>query len=239
MGKAIPMKLGSRLFESKQEVSIHFKNMLHSYKVGDILNEEDKTQMFDLLLRHPNFYWKMSKGIKDFKIGLSYEWKKPAFEIIQEDGHTNDFSYIKCIKGKNPTRNQMFNEACREAVTVDILTFKKEFFKENDFPRCPICTGDLNFGWGNSEVDHVAPMVFRNIIRKFVYIYEIDINKIDVPLGVPGATRLKFSDRSFAEKFRVFHKEHATLRMVSPMGNSISMRLDRKDGVYDIPTEEL
>ncbi len=237
MGKAIPMKLGNKLFKTKQEVSYHFKNMLHSYKVGDILNEEDRTQMFDLLLRHPNFYWKMSKGIKDFKVGLSYEWKKPAFEIIQDDGCINDFSYIKCIKGKDPTRNHMFNEACREAVSVDIIIFKKEFFKNHPNEDCPVTNMDI--GWGNCQVDHVAPMVFRNIIRKFVYTYDIDINEIDVPLGVPGATRLKFSDRSFAKKFKVFHKEHATLRMVSPMGNSISMRLDKKDGVYDILTEDL
>lgn len=58
--------IGNKTFKYKKDALGFYKEILNSYDYDEILNEEDKREIFELLKLHPNFEQKKRKRDSGF-----------------------------------------------------------------------------------------------------------------------------------------------------------------------------
>ena len=121
------------------------------------------------------------------------------------DGSRIDFSYRKCVYP--PTDMQDFVSACRQAVAVDLLTYKQEAWQEG--MSCPF-TGET-LSWNTVDVDHMPPYTFARIVHEFIDYLRIDVSVMDFDHGGIGPT---LTDESLVRAWRAFHAERAVYRLI-------------------------
>ena len=132
-----PIILPSIKFKSKSDAKVFFKNMLNRYHDGDEVNSIDDQILFEVIQRHPEATEKIGGGIKRFYREKSNSHPTSCFHLERYDGSTTDFSVPSCISSKKPTVEQAFYEACRTAVTHNLIIKKEEKFKSG-VVRCVV-----------------------------------------------------------------------------------------------------
>lgn len=213
-------------FKTKNHVDDYIRkdilNNVKKYPEDSSLDGKDTKFLLDLLEGHHDPDKKIGAGVKKIKIRQDTDFNKRnrKFFIIRVDGTESNFSYKKCITPDSIVKK--FQAACREAVSEDILYFKKQKLEECS-PMCPISGKLLNRH--NSHVDHARPE-FRNIVEQFIIENKIDIHSVEIEceddMGCHHARR--FKDKNIRNLFRVFHSENATLQLVFDKENLIKKR---------------
>jgi len=99
VGKAKPVTIGAVEFPSEKKAQEYFTAMLARYRDGETLNEEDTQFLRDALPRHPRASEKIRPGIKRFFRDRARHGTS-CFYIEYVDGSTDDFSYKKCVTGR-------------------------------------------------------------------------------------------------------------------------------------------
>ncbi len=211
------MQIGKKEFKYKKDALNYYKKILNSYKFGEILNEKDKEDIIELLSVHPDCEKKLSNGIKEIIVN-KVKYNSKAFYILDNNSELEAFSYIKCING-NKSPLTIFRNTCRDVVQEDINNVKLQYFKENSKNWKVKCqeTGEL-CEWKDLVVDHRQPNTFSMIVERFVEVNKIDLNSIEYIEIIDGI--YKFKDDEITHKFRDYHKEKATLRIVKKSKNS-------------------
>lgn len=84
---------------TKQKLSEIAKTILNKYELKQTLSEEDRTFMFEQILKnHPEFDWYESQGyLFDIKVDSNIHGTR-SFWISDDNGKFVSFSYIKCVK---------------------------------------------------------------------------------------------------------------------------------------------
>ena len=114
----------------------------------------------------------------------------------------------------------MFKQACRTAVSEDIIQFKRDNLKSDSV--CPHLGIPLNSE--NSHVDHVKPITFKHIVAEFLEGYSLSVDDF----RVIGDVQKRFEDIEMANLFRRFHNEITVLELVSEIANQTVCRPDWK-----------
>jgi hypothetical protein len=191
----------------KKDMIVKCKTLLHQF----FLTPEDKQFIMSILLKHPRSADKIGCGMKDFFVG------KGCFWIVRQDNSITDFSYIKCIRGKDNIKED-FSICCRATVSGDVFYMKIKLFNEkniNGYIICPISSEKVEYS--NIHIDHYCPK-FRDIVKSFIENNKIQITsemfmRGDKQFGV------KFRDIELANKFREYHNKIATYRLLSKTAN--------------------
>jgi len=204
-----PIKLPSKIFKSKKDAIEFFKKMLHNYSDGDEINEHHDKYLFEVIQRAPEVKEKIGVGIKRFYREKSNFYPTSCFHLERYDGSTTDFSIPSCISSKEPTVEQGFYNACREAVSDKLISEKYEIFRNGNV-KC-FKTGEV-VSIRESEYRHTTPR-FRDIVRIFILENKIEVTKAMLTKSEDMQYVTKFSNPNMASKFIAFHSSLANLEI--------------------------
>jgi Protein of unknown function (DUF3223) len=90
--------IGSKVFRSKSDALLFFKEMLGRYHNKQDVNEEDSRHLRNNLERHPNAREKIGCGVTRFF--KDWEGPKECFWLERENGTLDHFSYEPGVTGK-------------------------------------------------------------------------------------------------------------------------------------------
>jgi hypothetical protein len=198
----------------------YITNIIEKYNENE---KVDNIELLELLQYHPtkhinieNIDYLIMKIRKPFnKLALFYKYKYNEKE--------DDISYILCIKnlfGKYD-RDKHYEEDVMTAFRNEShVGSKKQFFIHNTIIRDDLFYGiceNCKIETSNISTDHF-PFPYKqlfsnfmkkeNIILSNIEIYENDVNEI------------KIKNEELANKFRIFHDEHASYRLLCKSCNS-------------------
>lgn len=205
------VNLPSKTFKSKSDATAYFKEMLNRYNDGDELNSDDDTILFELLQRHPEADDKIGVGVKRFYRAKSPIHPTSCFHIERYDGTTTDFSYPSCISGNTASLSQQFYEACRFAVSQDLIKQKERLFKDSGGTMICEKTG-ANITINEADYRHTSPR-FREIVRDFIKQYNITISPDLVTHSRDMQYVVRFVDSNIESLFKKYHATKAHLGM--------------------------
>src|SRR5277367_3562126 len=116
-----PVTIGSVSFKSKKDAFEHIRGILHRYKDGEKVGEDQFLR--DLLALHQDAVQKIGVGISHFTVSKDPEWGTTRhFVAVRVDGSSTDFSFDKCLTGKDEEGDVL--GAMRDAVKGQVLAFK-------------------------------------------------------------------------------------------------------------------
>lgn len=236
--------IGDKTFGSKSKALAFYKDILNSYNVGETLNDDDYTNVVDLVYMdfireeiktyEPEYDGEkmnvmlLVKRIREQIHDYGYETGE-HMSSVKVDYHP-EFRSTKCfycMYGKEKqlfsylhtingavSDSQRFSRAGRHLVAERLRAFKKQRF-ENRPVKCAITNEIVE--WEECQIDHKAPLTFSVIVKSFIVSNKIDISKVEYICEI---TKEQFADRELADKFDAYHKEMAVLRVLSTKQNN-------------------
>lgn len=206
---AISYTYNDLFFRSQGKLVAHIRHILNKkYQVGQTVDNDDKAFLLDLLEDHHNPARKKGSGVKDIVIRKDPNHRSNRkFFAVRTDGTESNFSYMQCIQ--KDTLEKRFQAACREAVSEDVIAFKRAVFQKGTV-TCPI--SEKQVAWDTCEVDHQNPD-FATLVDDFILDRNIEIKSVEFLTSddMGSFHSRKFKDESLRELFRVYHNERATM----------------------------
>lgn len=219
-------------FATKTALKAEVQRILHSYPSSppdNILKGNDSTLIIALVGLHPNADEKIGVGI-DYIFVLIIEYGTPGFMIRRVDGSITDFSYLKCLRGKELSHRSQVLEAMRKAIRNQTSEFRRREFSNRQSIFCPLTNVQL-INDPTTHVDHYEPS-FIELAEK----YAQEANGFD---GIPVISdRVRPGPRLTSphlERFQSFHKEIAQLRLIHGSANLMRERKPTKTNSYRCP----
>lgn len=180
----------------------YVKRLLAGLKSGERVSDLDELELREIIKYHPSSKNKIGIGIDHFKVA-GPQWSK-HFVIVRIDGSEVDFSYHRCYG--NGTQDVM--QAARYSINESILAFRENNRLPNGKFRCELTGAETD----EVDVDH-HPLGFIEIFQKWKgsrSIIEEDVLLEDVRGGLGH----QFADQELSRDFKMFHDEHAKLRLL-------------------------
>lgn len=206
--------LGNRSFKTKSAIIDHAKHIKDTRPIGQDLIGDDLDFMYSLLGWHSEFAIKVGVGIQSITIRPNPSFGQREFYLWRIDGSGTDFSYKQCVNPSTPEAN--FRAACRNEISQDIMTFVRSNYPQG--MRCPITGQRLTAS--EFHVDHAPPNTFAHLVYQWLTVNRYDWTAITIAgRGVDNCYRLQFADGYLRTDWRVFHHDHAHLRLVSKDAN--------------------
>ncbi|MGJ5634951.1 DCL family protein [Nostoc sp. CALU 1950] len=210
---AKPSELGGFHFKTQKERDNYIKSVLS--RGIRVLESQEASVVYDLLLLHPEVDSKIGIGIKQIEVRESPQRKNKCFWVIREDGSTVDFSAEKCKYNMSRLIEKRRKSAYREAVGGQTGVYLKQ---RGSSQVCDIC------GLSNElHVDHHKPL-FSKLISDF------EKDRTGIPTEFQEATGTYFSkqfckdDKEYRESWCSYHQQHAVLRLLCREHNLTSKR---------------
>jgi len=209
--------LGGEVFISKNDMAQHVRTILHRWQPGVPLYGPDDLIVRDLLARHPHAEQKIGIGVRAIVVRRDQRGSNRHFHILRIDGSDEDFSYLQCIQPS--TRKADVTSAFRAAIIDDVMSFKAQFFAGYGALAgslcCPISYEPLTPA--GSHVDHRPPKTFKRLLAQYLAEHTLDIAAI--PTYAAPAGEGKILSGELAAHFRLWHRDHAELRVISSYAN--------------------
>jgi hypothetical protein len=223
-----PLKIGERVFKFKKDAISFYKEILDKYDFNDSLNDDDFLALKDLIRYDICMYEEEEGGIEYDEDSVVWEvygvevievfHGKKAFKVIYKRVGVEEYeeewiSYRNIIYRPKYNPFRVFSEACRTTVASDINELKRDYFLANYKNGGVKCqeTG-ITSKWDELVVDHRQPNTFSVIVDRFVELNQIDIKNVEYLADEKGFITIAATD--LADKFRAYHKQKATLRVV-------------------------
>ena len=156
--------------------------------------------------------------IEDVKVAR-VQFNTKCFEVYYSDKSSQFISYLMIINNVKYTSEKLFNIACRNSIHGDIQSVKQSYFDSKSVNGQVKCqeTGVLS-KWSELAVDHRQPNTFSIILDRFKEVNNIDFETIEFTSNENNL--IVFQDSNWTDKFRQYHKEKASLRIVRIECNS-------------------
>jgi hypothetical protein len=215
MARGKPAELGTRTFNTQGEGAAFFKAMLNRYKPGDRVLDEDYLDLAALLERHPGYVVKVGCGVSYFQVVMT-EHGTQCFSIVRADGTGTDFSYLRCISQRAPSRKQEISQAFRRAVRFDLYKARDAFFAAHiDAENLVVCaaTGE-RISRDQAHMDHRPPMTFEVIVTTFLCSRGLSLDDVLLRTGQDNQVSPELTDDKLGEEFRAYHEKVAWLDFV-------------------------
>jgi hypothetical protein len=211
----VKIQIGELTFASKAEATEHFRQILYSYELGDIVNEADARKLFWLLERHPTFEQKRGVGILSF-IVTQAPYNSRGFKILRTDWTDTDFSYRKCINSP-PTALQAVIRALRIEVQQDILQAKRHYFELNgdELGRVPCKETGALVTIDEADADHAPPFSFDVLAKTFLSARKVTPDETMLTPPADNQFGRQLVNRALAADWREYHHCHADMRIVA------------------------
>lgn len=189
------------ILEMTSKLIEEYKTLIHSIGICDSvknINIDAYNKLCELFKNHPEYPYKI-RDMVDLCIKKNkLNFKAFELNIIREDGSIEDISYRSCIV-KRPLDYNL-KQAMRYSISPQILEFKN---KSNLI--CSFCNSTENL-----EIDHIK--LFKELYDDFIK-QNTNIPTIFDDNTYNGAM-FKKEDVEFEEKWRNYHKDNATLRVL-------------------------
>ena len=246
------IKIGEKEYKFKKDAITHYRTILNSYDFGQSLSNSDFDDLIDLLdYEYFNYLAELEtaeessevemsneaeieEGDKNNEVEISIEDIKVArvqfntkcFEIFYSDKTSQYISYLMIINNRKYTPEKLFYVACRNSIHNDIKIVKQEYFDKKSVKGEVKCqeTGILS-KWTELVVDHRQPNTFSVIVDRFIEVKGIKLDNLEYISN--DQNYIIFKDENWAEQFRMYHKEKASLRIVRIECNSSRTSLAR------------
>jgi len=238
-------KIGQKEYKFKKDAIAHYRTILKSYDFGESLNDTDYDALIDLLdydysnslnennslvginedgkdnqdyIIESNEIEESELVIEDIKVS-KVQFNKRCFEVFYSDKTSCYISYLMIIGNRKYNPESLFNVACRNVIHNDIRSVKQEYFDNHSVKGQVKCqeTGELS-KWEELVVDHRQPNTFSMIVERFKELNNFDLPAIEYTSNEQN--HIIFQDESLIHKFRTYHKEKASLRIVKTSRNS-------------------
>nr|WP_293839858.1 DUF3223 domain-containing protein [uncultured Arsenicibacter sp.] len=237
-----PLKIGKNEFKYKKDALAYYKAILNAYNFGESLSGSDFQAVADLLEYdylnslavdeeteqesedaeeaventsdedEDDFY------IKDIQVAR-VQFNTKCFEVFYADDTSQYISYLMLINNKRYEPEKLFYVACRNSVHADIRAVKQAYFDIHSVKGQVKCqeTGILS-KWTELAVDHRQPNTFSIIVDRFKEVTNPDLAAIEYTSNAQN--QIIFKDENLTERFRIYHKDKAKLRLVRKECNS-------------------
>lgn len=205
MGRAKPIELPSKRFAKRDDAIQFFRAMLHRYRDGEQVNDEDSLLLNELLQRLPDE--KIGVGVQHFYRARNPEQPTSGFHVMRLDGKATDFSFMKCIDGKKSEPYDYYYRACRFAVSHYLTRTKNALFEAGPVP-CSV-SGEL-VTKETSEYRHTTP-TFTELINRFAAERALEI---DWSMFTPDRDmqyNVRFQDPAIEQAFVAFHMANSQM----------------------------
>lgn len=205
-------------FDSKKKCNSYYSDILSKSILNKKVENKYHDDVLNLFKRHPKYNILKSIGINYIYVSKDV-FNYRCFYVSLSNGISDSFSIKKCINSKNENQFVKFRTAAREAVKSQILEFRLLNKKHGAYFVSEISNKKIKPE--ETHIDHVYE--FNNLVIDFINKYNIDIDTIEFDENIPMIIR--FTDTKIEKYFYDYHKQKATLRVVSKHEN-----LSRKRG---------
>ena len=207
--------VGNYRFPTKAKCREAIQELL-SGKFGSTLSGHELSFAKSLVSLHPDAGQKIGCGISRIEVVKNPQFQTcNCFWIHRTDGSSTDFSYLSCLSGKSKTPQQKFADACREAVTDQILQYKADYFNGNVYEICEATGEEIHIN--ECHVDHV--ILFSKLKNDFISKHSIAIHDGLFEESRDNQCTTVFACDKLKTMWAEFHREHAVLRCVSAKFN--------------------
>jgi hypothetical protein len=217
-GKKRGVTLSTRSFPTQRKAVEFFRAMLHRYRPGQHVNNEDARDLSALLTRHPDYTIKVGSGIDHFEV-MTPMPRQQCFRVVRRDGSGTDFSYLQCISPTPHKRN--LHLALREVVQADLWAAKDRFWAEHagEDGRVTCAVTGERISSKEGHMDHRPPMTFEVIVETFLKAR--GLRPGDVQLIGTGDDQVgsDIVDPELREAFRTYHNKIAQIDFVKIVVN--------------------
>jgi hypothetical protein len=183
---------------NKSDKIKHYQQILNKGVCKSLLQEreEDYKELIDLFQNHPEYPYKL-RDLKDICIVRNKRNNKYyEFNLIRDDGTTEDISYRCCINERNINKN--LYDAMRDCIDPQI-----KLFRNNNIMRCEFCDKTEEI-----HIDHI--IMFKDLTNNFLK------NKKNIPTDFDdnnyNGAMFRDIDKDFADEWFKYHLENAQLR---------------------------
>lgn len=225
-----PLNIGRKLFKTKKEALLYYKQILNKYDFGEVLNFEDKNAIIELLEYDESFQTeenfeteeKSIFFIEKVQIGKA-QFKTKCSEIVWDEDLVEFISYSQIINRHQVKPIMYFIKACRNCIQDDLRIVKQKYFDAYSVKGMVKCqeSGEL-LKWEDLVVDHRQPNTFSVIVDRFIENRNIDFVEVEYSII---DNILFFEDSNLNNDFKKYHKEKAILRIVKKELNSSRTQL--------------
>ena len=183
---------------NKSDKIKHYQQILNKGVCKSLLleREEDYKELVELFQNHPEYPHKL-RDLKDICIVRNKRNSKYyEFNLMRDDGTTEDISYRACINERNINKN--LYDAMRDCIDPQIQSFRK-----NNIMRCEFCDTTEEI-----HIDHI--IMFKELTDNFLK------NKNHIPTVFDdnnyNGAMFKDIDKEFSKEWYNYHLENAQLR---------------------------
>lgn len=225
--------LGNKEYKTKKDIEAKCQEIVSRVYENEYLVDNDYDFVYDLFQLHPNCKEKSRDGIAGFIVERDKLYGKGKhFCVVRKDESKIDFSWKKCIAGKQTNKRRLVLDAMRRAIQAQIFEYANDQFRVTSEIICPITYEPVTRD--NCHVDHVYPNTFSYLSQKWIDDNNLTYEIIELKNSEDGYGYV-FSDAELLKRWQVFHFENAELRILSISGN---MSISDKEGKNMITFEE-
>jgi len=234
MAKRKPFKIGKKEYKFKKDAIAYYRLILNSYDFGESLNDANYDDIIDLLnYNYFNYLIDIESSeqeieeevindkdeeidendivIEDIKVS-KVQFNNKCFEVFYSNNTSEYISYLMIINNKKYKPEDLFYIACRNSIHQDIHSVKSNYFSKqvNRKVKCQE-TGILST-WEELVIDHRQPNTLSIIVDRFKEVNKINLDSIEYITDKDN--KFIFKEEELNLKFKLYHKEKATLRIV-------------------------
>ena len=220
MGKAKSVSIGKIFFQTQGEAGDHIREILNTAVWGESLKGETHEFVLSLLERHPRAAEKIGQGVDYFTVNSDGNSDR-CFYIHREGQEPVHFSYLKALKGKDDARSLMVG-ALNRAIDEQIWDFRDSELARGE-QVCPY-TGQV-ITKENYHVDHHNP-TFRELHTAWLTQMNFEVSDIKISDGQENEIGRRLTDETQKRSWQEFHRSHAHLRLLSPLGNLSAAKIE-------------
>ena len=185
------------------------------YHIGEKPSDADTSFLMDVFSRHREYHEKLHCESPTPMLGYAKQGTI-AWYLVCSDGTK------ECISIDTAANNAFGKPKLESDILYDFKSSAREVINSQikEFKRASIGAGEIRSALtglvldaNDVEIDHEAPNTFDNILFSFVKENEIAIGRVGIKYL--GSGRVTFAKDSVTQQWAKFHKEKATLRIVS------------------------
>lgn len=197
---------------TKKEVIERVRYIVKNTNVNCIVSKNDTSFLLKILKHHHNFEEKRGVGIKHLEIRINPSWNGSSLGIwiIRTDNSEVDISWVTALK---PEGSKTIKEEINNAARYEISPQIHDFHKNGKCDICELCGYSMTRGY-QLNVDHIKQ--FEELFYEFCI--ENNLNFSDIKTRDLGLES-EFYDRILANKWIVYHKNKASLRLTHKLCN--------------------
>ena len=190
---------------------------MHTRPLNAPLRGHDVIFVWQALRLHPEYEVKVGCGLKTIWIKPAVGYPKSrGFFVERQDGTFANFSLSDCINPLSVER--LVAKAMRKAIWYQIIEFRDSVFDKTDSVICPFTGKTLTRH--DCHIDHAPPYTFEVIKQKFLSENKLTPDDVKLRSTVGDGNRgSDFADEALLHLWTRFHRQHATLRVVSQSAN--------------------